>query len=93
MNLQTATLEIKGLRFETLKALDVKARESGKSVEECARALIEEGVAAAPQPSATETPQMQREEWLRQWQAMAHEISKSWPAGVSAADVLAEMRR
>ena len=45
MSMQTATLEIKGLRFETLTALGVKARESGKSVEDFARELIEDGVA------------------------------------------------
>ena len=45
MSLQTGTLEITGLRVETLAALDAKARELGKTVEEYARELIEEEVA------------------------------------------------
>ncbi|MFN0108875.1 MAG: hypothetical protein ACKVZH_08470 [Blastocatellia bacterium] len=46
MNLQTGTIEITGLRFETLRILDTKARESGKSVEDYTRELIEEEVSA-----------------------------------------------
>jgi len=46
MSLQTGTLEITGLKFETLKVLDIKARESGKTVEEYTRDLIEEEVTA-----------------------------------------------
>ena len=45
MSVQTATLEIKGLRFETLTELGVKALELGKSVEEYACELIENGLA------------------------------------------------
>ena len=47
MSLQTATLEIKGLRFETLTELGAKARELGKSAEEYARELIENGLAGS----------------------------------------------
>lgn len=43
--MQTATLEVKGLRFETLTALGEKARELGKSVEEYVRELIEDDLA------------------------------------------------
>ncbi len=53
MSPQTATLKITGLLFETLQALDVKAQQSGKSVEEYARELIEEDV-ATPGPTFDE---------------------------------------
>ncbi len=33
------------------------------------------------------------EEWKRSWDALTEEISKVWPEGVSAADVVSEMRR
>ncbi len=46
MSLQSGTIEITGLRFETLRVLDAKAKESGKSVEEYTRDLIEEEVTA-----------------------------------------------
>lgn len=47
MSLQTGTIEITGLTFETLKALNDKARGSGKTAEQYARRLIEVGVSAA----------------------------------------------
>jgi hypothetical protein len=40
------TLEITGLRSETLKALEEKARKFGKTMEEYARGLIEEDVSS-----------------------------------------------
>lgn len=46
MSLQTGTIEITGLRFETLRTLNTKAKESGKSVEDYTRELIEEKVSA-----------------------------------------------
>lgn len=46
MSLQTGTLEITGLKQETLNVLNTKARESGKTVEEYTRDLIEEEVTA-----------------------------------------------
>lgn len=46
MNLETTTLKITGLRFETLQALREKAREAGKTVEEYLRAVIEAEVSA-----------------------------------------------
>ena len=33
------------------------------------------------------------DEWLKQWQELAEEIGKVWPEGVSAVDVVSEMRR
>jgi len=33
------------------------------------------------------------EQWERQWGAVQEKVSASWPVGVSAADVIAEMRR
>ncbi len=32
------------------------------------------------------------DEWLRQWRELAEEIGKAWPEGVSAVDVVSEMR-
>ncbi len=46
MSLQTGTLEITGLRFETLQALKEKAREAGKTVEEYLRTVIEADILA-----------------------------------------------
>lgn len=42
--MQTGTLEITGLQLETLKILAEKSREVGTTVEEYARALIEQGL-------------------------------------------------
>jgi len=33
------------------------------------------------------------EQWEAQWRAAQEQVSKSWPAGVSAVDVMSEMRR
>jgi DNA-binding transcriptional regulator/RsmH inhibitor MraZ len=33
------------------------------------------------------------EEWEKEWRAVQEQVGKSWPAGVSAADVVSEMRR
>jgi hypothetical protein len=46
MSLENGTLEITGLRFETLQALAAKAREAGKTVEEYLRTVIEADVLA-----------------------------------------------
>ena len=46
MSLETGTLEITGLRFETVQALKDKARETGKTVEEYLRTVIEADVLA-----------------------------------------------
>jgi len=46
MSVQTAILEIPGIRFETLKALDAKAQKFGKTVEEYTRDLIEQDVSS-----------------------------------------------
>lgn len=45
MSVQTETLEIRGLGFETLRTLNEKAREAGKTVEDFARTLIEQALA------------------------------------------------
>jgi hypothetical protein len=45
MSTQVGTLEITGLRLETLEALEAKAKDFGQTREEFARELIEEGVA------------------------------------------------
>ena len=41
---------------------------------------------------ATERQQVY-EEWLKEWDELSEEIGKVWPAGVSAVDVVSEMRR
>lgn len=33
------------------------------------------------------------EQWEKQWRAAQEQVGKSWPAGVSATDVISEMRR
>lgn len=33
------------------------------------------------------------EQWERQWRITQHQVSQSWPAGVSAVEVVSEMRR
>ncbi len=40
-------------------------------------------------PSGKPTP----EQWLKQWKELAEEIGKVWPEGVSATQVISEMRR
>lgn len=40
------------------------------------------------QKSAEVTP----DEWMRQWRELSEEIGKVWPEGVSAVDVVSEMR-
>lgn len=42
--MQTATLKIEGIRFETLAALGEKASDLGKSLEDYARELLEDNV-------------------------------------------------
>lgn len=44
MSVQTRTLQITGLRFETLAALGEKASDLGKSVEDYVRELLEDNV-------------------------------------------------
>lgn len=38
-------------------------------------------------------PELIEDEWLKQWRELAEEIGKVWPEGVSAVDVVSEMRR
>lgn len=42
---------------------------------------------------AAEQRKQEYEEWKRGWDALTEEISKVWPEGVSAVDVVSEMRR
>ncbi|MEP7340756.1 MAG: hypothetical protein ABI977_23705 [Acidobacteriota bacterium] len=44
--MQTETLEVTGLRTETIKAIGLKARQAGKTVSEYVRDVIETEVAA-----------------------------------------------
>lgn len=41
----------------------------------------------------TVEPEPAEDEWLKQWRELAEEIGKVWPEGVSAVDVVSEMRR
>ncbi len=41
----------------------------------------------------TDEKQLTNENWERQWKIAQEQVSKSWPAGVSATDVISEMRR
>lgn len=43
--------------------------------------------------SAAEKNQMTSEEWETHWKLVQQEMAKVWPEGVSAADVISEMRR
>lgn len=51
MNIQNGTVEVTGLRTETLEALSAKARQAGKTIGEYIRNLLETEV-AAEQPFA-----------------------------------------
>ena len=42
---------------------------------------------------AVEERQKVYEEWKQNWDALSAEISKVWPEGVSATDIVSEMRR
>lgn len=46
------------------------------------------------EPEVTEAERQQAvEDWERQWKIVQEQVSKVWPAGVSAIDVISEMRR
>ncbi len=46
------------------------------------------------EPEPTEEQRRQTyESWLKEWDALSGEIGKVWPTGVSAVDVISEMRR
>ena len=38
-------------------------------------------------------PEPVEDDWLKQWRELAEAIGKVWPEGVSAVDVVSEMRR
>ena len=38
------------------------------------------------------TDEAASDEWMKQWRELTEEISKVWPIGVSAVDVISEMR-
>ena len=38
-------------------------------------------------------PEPAEDEWLKQWRELAGEIGEVWPEGVSAVEVVSEMRR
>lgn len=39
------------------------------------------------------TQKMSPEEWLKEWDELAEEVGKVWPAGLSAVDAISEERR
>ena len=49
------------------------------------------------QPDAALTEESEQEsafdKWQKQWKIVQREVSRSWPPGVSAVDVVSEMRR
>jgi phage gp16-like protein len=51
---------------------------------------LRESVAAS---SRTSIQKLSPEEWLKEWEEVIAAVSKVWPAGVSAVDVVSEMRR
>ena len=42
---------------------------------------------------AHESDEAASDEWMKQWRELSEEIGKVWPKGVSAVDVVSEMRR
>jgi len=38
-------------------------------------------------------PTLTSEQWEAQWREVQEQVSESWPAGISATDVISEMRR
>jgi len=55
------------------------------------------GLIVRPEVPDTEVPpasdQASSDEWMRQWRELSEEIGEVWPKGVSAVDVVSEMRR
>jgi len=49
--------------------------------------------AAATEVIASPPEKLTPDEWLKQWREMAEEIGKVWPEGVSATQVISDMRR
>lgn len=99
MSTLTGTLEITGLRLETLEALEAKAKNFGQTPEEYARELLEDKFASAidqcgsPTQTNQEEQKISPDEWMRQWEALTRRISAAIPDGPSLLDTLSEMRR
>jgi len=53
-----------------------------------------EGLVIYPQtPILLDQPaKLTSEQWEAQWREVQEQVSKSWPAGISAVDVISEMR-
>jgi hypothetical protein len=99
MSTQTATLEITGLREETLKALAMKAKESGQTTEEYTLKLIEKNLSSNPddKESPAQIDQEERERaadaWMQEWKVLVEKVSAAIPDGPSLVDTLIVMRR
>lgn len=99
MSLQTGTLQITGLRLETLEALELKAKNFGQTREEYARELLEDKASSisAVASEISETDQEARKKaadaWWLEWQSLTQRVSAAIPDGPSLVDTLIEMRR
>lgn len=99
MSTQTATLNVTGLREETLKTLAAKAKDFDQTPEEYVREMLEDKLSSVPAekqpPTQTDQEGQARatEDWMREWKALAQRISVAIPDGPSLVDTLIEMRR
>ena len=46
-----------------------------------------------PESESGPVEKLDPEEWQRQWNELSERVSRLWPANLSAADVISEMRR
>jgi hypothetical protein len=54
--------------------------------------VIEDKILLEPVPAADQS-KVDSDEWTRQWKVVQQQVGESWPSGVSAAEVISEMRR
>jgi len=54
--------------------------------------VAEDKILLEPVPYADQS-QMASDEWTRQWRVVQQQVGESWPSGVSATEVVSEMRR
>ena len=100
MSLQTGTLQITGLRLETLEALEAKAKNFGQTREEYARELLEDKAYSSSAVASEDSPKTDQEArkeaadaWWLEWQSLTQKVSAAIPDGPSLVDTLIEMRR
>ena len=54
--------------------------------------VVEDRILLEPVPPADQS-KMTCDEWTRLWKVAQQQVGESWPPGVSAAEVISEMRR